>query len=327
MLEFSLAIVAGLVVLVWSADRFVMGASALAYNLGVAPLIIGMVIMGFGTSAPEMFVAGVAAMGNNPEVAVGNALGSNIANIALVLGLSALIQPLSVQSKILRREFPALFIITITVVLLFLDGELSRSDGVVLLLGSAAMIGWLMHLAKSGRNQSDDVLVGEIEAEVPHDLSTAKAVMWALLALVLLVSSSHLLVWGAVGVAKAFGLSDLVIGLTIIAVGTSLPEVAVSVTGAMKGEDDLALGNIIGSNMFNLLSVLGVGASIQAAQLSAPVLERDYPVMVALTILLYLMARGHKGGAGRINRYEGTALLLCYVSYLVWLYITEIQVA
>ena len=309
--------------MVWSADRFVVGASAIAHNLGVSAIIIGMVIMGFGTSAPEIFVAGAASMGGNTGVAVGNAIGSNIANIALVLGLSAIASPIIVESQTLKREFPVLLLVTFAVLALMIDMELGQMDGILLLSGTLLMVSWMLWLAKKERGFGDP-LEREFESEMPRDMSTGIAIFWTVLGLVILVGSAQLLVWGGVNIAKAFGVSDLVIGLTIIAIGTSLPEVAVSLTGSIKGEDDIALGNIIGSNMFNLLAVLGVGSTIHAAPLTEEVLFRDYATMLVLTVLLFVMAYGFRG-KGRINRFEASLLLCAYFAYMGWLYVSEVN--
>lgn len=315
------AIVAGLVLLVWSADRFVIGASAVANNFGVPALIIGMIIMGFGTSAPEMFVSASAALQGNPGVAVGNAIGSNIANIALVLGMAAIITPMTVQSQTLRRELPALFIVMGLGLALMWDGELSRGDGVILLLGTALLLAWLYWLSKHAR--TSDPLEAEIREELKIEgMATKTALLWTLAGLVLLIVSSQLLVWGAVNVAHALGISDLVIGLTIVAIGTSLPEIAVSISAAMKAEHDMVIGNIIGSNMFNLLAVLGIAATIKSAPLENSVLQRDYPFMIGLTIALFFMARGQHG-KGHVSRLEAGILLASYVAYMVWLYLSE----
>ena len=319
-----LTIASGLVLLVWSADRFVVGASAIAHNLGVSAIIIGMVIMGFGTSAPEIFVAGAASISGNTGVAVGNAIGSNIANVALVLGISALVSPLIIESQTLKREFPLLLVITVAVLGLMIDRELSQIDGIILLVGAFTMVGWMLWLAKKERSFGDP-LEREFESELPKDMSTPVAMFWTVLGLALLVTSAEMLVWGSVNIAKAFGISDLVIGLTIIAIGTSLPEVAVSVTGSLKGEDDIAIGNIIGSNMFNLLAVLGVGSTIHAAPLGDQVLFRDYATMLVLTVALFFMAYGFRGKKGQINRIEASLLLLAYAGYMTWLYMTEVK--
>lgn len=323
MLMSWLAILGGFVLLVWSAERFVHGAAGLAGNLGVSPLIIGMTIMGFGTSAPEMLVSGMAASSGNPAMGVGNALGSNIANIALVLGATALIMPLTVDSRILRREYPMLFAITLLAGALMWDGELDTLDGSILLTSTALLIAWMIRMSKrapatAANAQLADPLTSEFASEIPTDLSTGWAVFWAALGLVILVLSSKLLVWGAVNIAHDLGVSDLVIGLTIIAVGTSLPELAASIMSALKGEDDMAVGNVIGSNMFNLLAVLALPGLIAPGALEPAVLQRDFPVMVALTIALFLMAYGFKG-PGRINRLEGGLLLACFVAYMSWL--------
>jgi cation:H+ antiporter len=322
MLLYWTAIIAGLVLLVWSADRFVIGASATAKNFGVPPLIIGMIIMGFGTSAPEMFVAATAAIGGNPNVAVGNAIGSNIANIALVLGLAAIITPMTVKSETLRREFPALIVVSGIALVLLLDRELSRLDGVILLLSTLGLLGWLYWLTQHSRKS--DPLVTEFMGELPTR-KTAVAISWTLIGLVALIASSQILVWGAVHVAHAFGISDLVIGLTIIAVGTSLPEIAVSISAARKSEHDMVIGNILGSNMFNILTVLGIAAVIKPADIGEQVLSRDLPMMFILTLMLFIMARGVRG-KGEINRLEAGLLLGSYGVYMLWLYFSEISV-
>jgi cation:H+ antiporter len=316
MLMSWLAIIGGFVLLVWSAERFVLGAASLARNLGVSPLVIGMTIMGFGTSAPEMLVSGMAAANGNPAMGIGNALGSNIANIGLVLGATALIMPLSVSSQTLRREYPILFAVTLLAGALMLDGELGQQDGFILLGGTAVMVGWLIWLGKHSRNK--DPLETEFAAEIPVGMAMGWAVFWALMGLVVLVMSSRLLVWGAVDVARALGVSDLVIGLTIIAIGTSLPELAASVMSAVKGEDDMAVGNVIGSNMFNLLAVLALPGLISPSTVEAAVMQRDFPVVVALTLALFIIAYGF-WAPGRINRIEGGALLAGFAAYLTWL--------
>ncbi len=317
-----LAVLGGFILLVWSAERFVLGASALARNLGVAPLIIGMTIMGFGTSAPEMLVSGMAAANGNPAIGIGNALGSNIANIGLVIGATALIMPLTVSSRILRREYPVLFVVTLLAGILLLDGELGRLDGVILMFGTLLLLAWLIWVGK--RPHIADPLETEFDVEIPTGLSMTRAIFWTLLGLVFLVLSSRLLVWGAVEIAHDLGVSDLVIGLTIIAVGTSLPELAASVMSALKKEHDMAIGNIIGSNMFNLLAVLALPGLIQPSMLDSAVMHRDYPIVVAFTIALFIMAYGFKG-RGRINRFEGGVLLAGFAAYMAWLGLTGLS--
>ncbi len=317
-----LAVLGGFILLVWSAERFVFGASGLARNLGVSPLIIGMTIMGFGTSAPEMLVSGMAAANGNPAIGIGNALGSNIANIGLVIGVTALIMPLAVSSRILRREYPVLIGISLLAGLLMLDDELGRLDGVILMFGTLLLVAWLIWMGK--RPHAADPLETEFDVEIPRGLSTARAVLWTLLGVVVLVLSSRLLVWGAVDIARDLGVSDLVIGLTIIAVGTSLPELAASVMSALKKEHDMAIGNIIGSNMFNLLAVLALPGLIQPSVLDSAVMQRDYPVVLALTLALFVMAYGFKG-RGRVNRLEGGILLACFAVYMTWLGLTGLS--
>lgn len=326
MLLNSIAILAGFILLVWSADRFVLGASGIALNFGVSPLIIGLTIVGFGTSAPEMIVSGVAAYEGTPNLAVGNALGSNITNIALVLGVTALVSPLMVNSKILKREYPIMFLIMIIVWALLWDGVLSHTDGYILILGMFALMTFITLMGiqesrhkKNNHTRDEDPLEQDFADEIPTDMSTAMAFLWLLVGLVILLVSSRLLVWGAVNIAHEYHVSELVIGLTIVAIGTSLPELAASITSALKDEPEIAIGNIIGSNMFNLLGVLGIPGIMTGAILEPSVLDRDYPVMMVLSVLLFIFAYGFRG-KGKINRLEGSLLLLCYIAYMVVIY-------
>ncbi len=326
MLLNTIAILAGFILLVWSADRFVSGASGIALNFGVSPLIIGLTIVGFGTSAPEMIVSAVAAYEGTPNLAVGNALGSNITNIALVLGITALVSPLMVDSKILKREYPIMFLIMIIVWALLWDGVLSHSDGYILILGMFALMTFITLMGiqesrqkKNNHTRDEDPLEQEFTDEIPTGMSTATAFLWLFIGLVILLVSSRLLVWGAVNVAHEYHVSELVIGLTIVAIGTSLPELAASITSALKNEHEMAIGNIIGSNMFNLLGVLGIPGIMTGAILEPSVLDRDYPVMMVLSVLLFIFAYGFRG-KGKINRLEGSLLLLCYIAYMVVIY-------
>ncbi|MCW8918328.1 MAG: calcium/sodium antiporter [Gammaproteobacteria bacterium] len=311
-----LAVLAGLVLLVWSADRFVDGAAATARHFGMPPLLIGMVIVGFGTSAPEMVVSALAASQGNPGIALGNAYGSNITNIALILGLTALISPIVVHSQVLRRELPLLLGVTSLAASQLWDGELSRFDAVVLLLFFALVMGWTIW---QGMRQTDDAMGQEMaqEMKVPV-MPLRRALFWLVVGLLLLIASSRLLVWGAVEIAHLFKVSDLIIGLTIVAVGTSLPELASSLIAARKGEHDIALGNILGSNLFNTLAVVGIAGSIRPMTVAPEVLSRDVLVMAVLTLLLFLFGYGFRR-AGRINRLEGLVLLGCYLGYTGYL--------
>jgi cation:H+ antiporter len=309
------AILVGFGLLVWGADRFVIGAAALARNLGVQPLLIGLTVVGFGTSAPEILVSGTAAVQGNPGLAVGNAVGSNIANIGLILGFTAVLVPLAVRSDTLRREYPLLLTASIVTWLLLADGRLGRLDGVILLVGLVLAMVLVVRIGLA--RGAGDPLLAEYEAEIPRDVGTPVAVAWLVAGLIILVLSSRLLVWGAVNVAQAFGVSDLVIGLTIVAVGTSLPELAASVASAFKKEHDIAIGNVIGSNLYNLLAVLSLPGLIAPGAVSADVLERDLPVMMLLTAALYVMGRGFSG-PGRINRFEGLLLLAAFIGYQWW---------
>jgi len=313
------AIILGFAVLIWSADRFIYGAAALSRNLGISPLIIGLTIVGFGTSAPEMLVSAFAAAQGNPGLAIGNAVGSNIANVALILGVTALVAPLVVGSRILRREMPVLLLVMVFAGLLLLDGHLGQLDGVLLLLGLVLVLAWIIYDGLRTRTDVSDPMGAEFDAEIPNEVPTTRALIWLALGLVLLLISARILVWGAVNVAEALGVSDLIIGLTIIAIGTSLPELAASVVSARRGEPDIAIGNVIGSNMFNLLGVLALPGLIHPAAVPGDVLTRDFPVMLGLTLLFLVMAFGLRGRAGRIGRPGGLLLVACFVGYLVWL--------
>jgi len=324
MLLSSVAVVAGFILLVWGADRFVLGASATARNFGISPLIVGLTIVGFGTSAPEMLVSGMAAYQGSPGISIGNALGSNITNIALVLGVTALIVPLTVHSGIIKRELPILLLVMVLALLLMVDGNLGQGDGLFLLLGMFLMIFWVVRLGLKERD-SGDLMSSEFDAEIPEGMPTPKAIIWLVVGMLVLFASSHILVWGAVNIAKAFGVSDLVIGLTIIAVGTSLPELAATIMSALKKEHELAIGNIIGSNMFNILGVMALPGLIYPSVVPEGVLSRDYPMMIGLTIAFFLMAYGFRGKDGKINRVEGGLLLSAYCGYMYWLYLSAVQ--
>ena len=313
------AIVCGLLLLLWSAERFVISASALASHLGMSPLLIGMLVVGFGTSAPEMTVSVLASSGGNPGIALGNAYGSNITNLALILGLTALISPVLIQSSVIKRELPALLAVTALAAFQAHDGIVSRLDAVVLMVAFAALLGWSLLEA---RRQPADSLGADISKELEHrpDVPMRRDVIWLIVGLLVLIASSRLLVWGAVEVAQAVGLSDLVIGLTIIAIGTSLPELASSIVAARRGEHDLAFGNLIGSNLFNTLIVIGLAGLARPLPVTENLLTRDLPVMGGLTVLILLFGF-NLSGTRRINRLEGAALLAIYVCYTAWLLI------
>ncbi|MDY6977512.1 MAG: calcium/sodium antiporter [Pseudomonadota bacterium] len=307
----------GLIVLSWSADRFVYGASALAKNIGISPMMIGLTIVAMGSSAPEIVVSAIASANGNMNTAVGNALGSNITNIALVLGVTALVKPLLVSSTTLKRELPALLIISLIAIGFMFDGELKSYEGIILLglfIFVLAMMAWL-----SLQVDKEDPLVAETADEIPKGVSNTSALIWIGVGLIVLPLSAHFLVNSAVEIARYMGISDLVIGLTIIAFGTSLPELAASVAGVLKGEDDLALGNIIGSNIFNLLAVLGMPGLIAPGLLDPDVYNRDMYVMLGLTLLLFLFSFDLIGKR-TISRTNGFILLACFIGYQFWLF-------
>ncbi len=315
------AIAIGFILLAWGADRFVLGASAIARNLGISPLIVGLTVVAFGTSFPEILISGVAAWEGNTGLAIGNAIGSNIANIGLVLGATTLIIPLTVHSDTLQREFPILFVVMIFTLLLLLDNELGRLDGFLLITAMIVILYWIVSLAI--RTRKTDPIKAEFAVEIPYHMPTKKAGTLFLIGLITLFISSKILVWGAITVAKSFGISDLVIGLTVVAIGTSLPELAASIMSAIKKEHDIAVGNIIGSNMFNLLAVMGLAGIIHPASFAPEALSRDYLLMFVLTAGLFAMAYGFRR-TGHINRWKGGILLLTWIGYLIYLYQTSI---
>ena len=308
-----LAVLAGLVLLMWSAERFVDGAAATSAHLGLSPLLIGMLVIGFGTSAPELVVSVIAAYQGNPGLALGNAYGSNIANIGLILGLVALISPLAVHSSMVRRELPILGGVTLLSALLLLGGVVSRLEGGLLLLILAAFMAF--SIRQGAKTTSDALSTDTEESLAQHSMTLRAGLMWTALGLVLLVVSSRLLVWGAVSIAQSFGVSDLIIGLTVVAVGTSLPELASSISALRRREHDLVLGNVVGSNLFNTLGVVGLAALIAPIEVASEVLLRDWSLMMAMTLLMSVFALGWRGRAGRINRLEGGALMAMYLVY------------
>ena len=310
------AVVIGLAVLVWSADKFVDGAVGIAEYCGMSTLLIGMVIVGFGTSAPELTVSALSAGQGNPELALGNAYGSNIANIALILGATALISPILMQRSVIRGDLPILIAVSILSIVLVWDGSVVRWNGVLLLVVFALVMGYSIwrELRKAHAEATESV-----EEESAEKASLGKSIMWLVLGLALLVASSRALVWGAVVIARTLGVSDLLIGLTIVAIGTSLPELASSIAAARKGENDLALGNIIGSNLFNTLAVVGLAATISPMdEIEKAVTYRDMPLMTALTVALIVLGFRRKGD-GRLNRIAGAILLAVYIGYLALL--------
>lgn len=321
-----LMIVIGLIVLVWSADIFVEGAAAIARFLGMSPLLIGMVVIGFGTSAPELTVSALSAWQGNPGIALGNAYGSNITNIALILGAVALISPVVVHSQIIKNELPVLFAVTLFVIGQIYDGELSRSDAALELVAFIGVMTWMIRQGLSKNAQNDDTLGEEMADELrEHAMSLAQSVIWLVGGLLFLMISSRLLVWGAVSIAKDLGVSDLIIGLTVVAIGTSLPELASSIAAARKGEHDLALGNIIGSNLFNTLAVVGLAGVIHPMSIPSEIVNRDWPLMALLTLSLFALGYAGKREKGRINRLEGGILLAVYAIYTVYLINTVVS--
>ena len=310
------SLLVGFVLLAWSADRFIAGASNIARSLSVSPLIIGITVVGFGTSAPEILVSAMAALQNNPGIAIGNAIGSNITNIALVVGFTAVIIPIAVRPQIIKREMPMLFIIMAICLLFFLDLQLTRTEGIIFLVLQIAVLAWAVHISRKEKDHSAEELADD-QVKMP----LGKAIFWLIIGLALLLGSSKILVWGAVNIAQLFGVPELVIGLTIVALGTSLPELAASITSVKKNHPDIAIGNILGSNIFNILSVLGTASVITSVELDNQVLYRDFLIMTVLTILLLVFSYRFGKQSGTINRLEGIGLLCVYCGYQAMLFL------
>ncbi|EIA0835930.1 TPA: calcium/sodium antiporter [Vibrio parahaemolyticus] len=316
MLEAVALLIVGLVLLVWSADKLVFGSAAIARNVGISPLVIGMTILAMGSSAPEMMVSATAAWDGKTDTAVGNVLGSNIANIALILGITALIKPLSISSAVIRRELPLMIAVTVLAGILLWNSHLGFYEGVLLFVLFGAFLFAMLQISRK-EQKSGDAFLEDQESEIPQGVSNPKAIMWVVIGLILLPLAASLLVDNAVIIAKHFGMSDLVIGLTIIAIGTSLPELAASLAGVLKGEDDMAVGNIIGSNVFNILAVMGLPGIINPSTLSEYAMGRDFWVMLGVSLLLVAMCLGKSRS---ISRLEGAILFTCFLGYQVYLF-------
>ena len=318
-----IAVLIGLAILVWSADIFIDGATTLANSLGVPSFLIGVVILGLGTSASEMVVSVLAALEGSPELALGNAYGSNIMNIALVLGTTALISPIIIHKSIVKRDLPLLLVITILAAWQLRDGQLSQSDGITLLLGLGAVL--IFQIVMNLRiSRQEDKKIGSKNNEYYENKDRQSAGIFRGLAsliigMSILILSSRAIVWGAVELATFWGLSELIIGLTVVAVGTSLPELVASLSAARKGEHDMALGNIIGSNIFNTLGVVGLAALIAPISADPIILSRDVLVMGLLTLLLVVLCVFAYIQKRSFGRTSGAILLLFFIGYSILL--------
>ncbi|MCG8710366.1 calcium/sodium antiporter [Brenneria sp. 4F2] len=314
MLFATVLLIVGLVLLVYGADRLVYGAAVLARSFGMPPLIIGIGIVGFGTSLPELIVSVTAALNNQIDMTVGNVLGSNIANILLILGSAALIRPLTVYSELLRREFPLMLLITLLCGFLLHDSYLSRADGVILLIAAALFILLMIRMTRRAQQEGSDSLAREQMAELPQeDGNQMVAILWLILGFIILPMAARIVVDNATVIARHFNISELTIGLTVLAIGTSLPELATAIVGTLKKEDDIALGNLIGSNIFNIAIVLGVPALLSPGVLNPLAFQRDYWVMLGVSALLTALCLGRKR---RIGQGAGALLLCAFVAYL-----------
>jgi len=304
-------LVLGFVALIWSADKFLSGAAATATNIGVSKMMIGLTVVSVGTSAPEIVVASMAALDGNSLLAVGNAIGSNIANIGLVLGITAIITPLPFSANVLRKELPWLLGATFLAVILLFDRRLDFVDGIILLLGLTYIL-WQLMASQSDPEYSTEAISDELD-DLP-EMTNRQSIIWLTVGLIVLLISAQVLVYAATNIATTLGVSDLIIGLTIVAVGTSLPELAATVGSAIKGQPDIAIGNIVGSNILNILAVLAVPGLIHATDIDYAALWRDSGMMLALTLVLALFAYGLNSRAV-ITRFEGSVMLMAWIGY------------
>ncbi|AHF72906.1 inner membrane protein YrbG predicted calcium/sodium:proton antiporter [Candidatus Sodalis pierantonius str. SOPE] len=309
-------LIIGLILLVYGADRLVYSAAVLSRSLGVAPWLVGCTIVAFGTSLPELLVSVTAALNNQIDMAVGNILGSNIINIMLIVGGAAFIRPVTFRSDIVRRELPLLPLITLLCGLLLADHSLGRLDGVLLLAAGYLLI--IVTISRLALHEGSDTLTREQLAELPQDSNNTVAVLWLVLAFIIMPISARMVSDNASVLARYFGLSDLIVGLTVLAIGTSLPELATLVAGALKGENDIALGNVIGSNIFNSVIVLGVPALLPPGPFNPDAFARDYWVMLVASIILAALCLRKRR---RINRLSGTLLVCGFIAYLAVLLI------
>jgi cation:H+ antiporter len=314
MLVNILMLVVGLAVLVWSADRFVYGAAAFARNLGLPPMLIGLTIVAMGSSAPEMFVAATASMDGMRDTAIGNVLGSNIANITLILGLTALLGAIRLDSKTLKREIPIMLAATVFAGYTLHDNVLTQTEGIMLIALLLLLMGYFIWQAT--HDKTPDSLDDKLESEIPKNVPTFHAIIWLVVGIILLPLSASWMVDGAVGIATFYGLSDLVIGLTIIAVGTSLPELAACIAGVLKKEHDLVIGNIVGSNLFNILAVLALPGLISPGEIDASASGRDFYMVLGTSAALAVLVLS-SGAKQQLTRWHGALLLITFIAYQI----------
>ncbi len=319
MLLAAALLVIGLILLVYGADRLVFSAAILCRSLGIPPLIIGMTVVGIGTSLPELIVSLSAATHGQMDIAVGTALGSNITNILLISGGAALLHPLTVHSNLVRRELPLMLLVTLLCGVMLFDNQLSRLDGVALIVIAALYLAFIIKIARRAERDNNDSLTREQLAELPRDdAGNTVAFLWLAVALIMLPMSTRMVIDNATVIADYFGVSELVIGLTIISVGTSLPELATVIAGALKGEDDIAIGNLIGSNIYNMVIVLGIPALLYPGAIDVEAFARDYWVMLGVSALFTLICLRR---SRRIGRAVGLLLLCGFIGWVATLYL------
>ncbi|MEZ4459375.1 MAG: calcium/sodium antiporter [bacterium] len=320
-LDFALFLI-GLTILYFAAEALVQGASAMALRMGIAPLIVGLTVVAFGTSAPELVVSLAAVFTDSDDISVGNIIGSNIANLAFILGLSAIIRPMMVSAEVIKREYPVMLGASVLLVALAFDGQLSRVDGAILV---ACMVGYLVYMARMAKVSMQSAkeeaatrdLLEDLDGIDPEKSNNAKDIARVIFGIIGLTGGAKLMVDSAVVIASAMGVSQLVIGITVVAIGTSLPELATSVVASFRGESDISVGNVVGSNVFNVLSVLGIVACLKPISVGAAAVQYDVWVMLAVTLLIWPVMWTGK----RISRIEGGLFLVAYIAYSIWLFL------
>ena len=311
MLLFIGTLALGLTALAIGAARFVAGAASLASSLRISPLVVGLTVVSFGTSLPELLVTTTAVIVGHSSMGLGNVLGSNISNICLVLGICSLVQPLMVESELFRLDYPALLVATAAIWVMSLNRVISRLEGLVLLIGLA------IYLALVIRSADEDTTKVHAPTSSKTPVPTRRKVFIQMIGgLVLLLIGSRLVVWGGVGLGQALGLSDLIIGLTVVAVGTSLPELATSIAGVVKKQHSIAVGNVIGSNLINSTAIIGIPSILRPMEVEGAVLLRDYPMVFLVSLALWPIFWSRRRGSGRVNRWEALLLLVAYLLYL-----------
>lgn len=314
---FIAATLVGIAGLVWGADRFIEGALQLSRVLRISPLVIGLTVVSFGTSLPELLTTLIANVTGHPDVAIGNVIGSNIANVCFILGVAALFRPLIVSRSTMKQEYPFLIVVSLFFWLMSFNNRLSRPEGAILF---SALLGYLIWMARHPSNSEMAVALVKEASKTGAPVSRPKLIFNLLGGLLVLTLSSRALVWGGVGIARWMNVPELIIGLSLVALGTSLPELAASVAGAIKKSDDIAVGNVVGSNIFNILGIIGLSSLVKPMTVAPTALVRDFPIMILTTLLLWPLAKPDRSKPGFISRPDAIILIAAYLAYVALMF-------